>query len=327
MVNLMKIKFTKAWNSLLGSFATKRKWTSLYSAIKNIRLDSWNNPTFDRTTKYQILSIGLISAFLFLFYIGTAAKQLSAFALASYGFHLNEKRLWAKSIDAFNASVWLSEGNDSYSYFGRAYAEDELGKSNSALKDYNQAIVLDEKNACIYNNRGLTHEARGENALALADYNKSTLLSPKHAQHLIDRGRFLKKSGRTKEALRDFTNANEIADSQLKEDANDPDNYGDKASALYELGLPDQALSNIQEAIKRAPDKVDFRLIRAKIFLAQHNLANALSDIKEYISANLYDQEGYLELAKIHEEIGNTTVASINRSKAAALKQQARNSS
>ena len=66
-------------------------------------------------------------------------------------------------------------------YGNRCAAYINNGKSDEALSDCNQAILLDPKNAMAYANRCAALINKGETDQALSDCNKAILLDPKNA--------------------------------------------------------------------------------------------------------------------------------------------------
>jgi len=325
----MKSKFTKEWNVLLDPFASEAKWLPAALAVEKLGLALPDSTISRRNSKREKLYIAVILAFLFLFFATNIVRQIGSVIYTGYGYSLKEQQLWARSIEALNTAIWLSDGRDASLYFSKAYCESEIGDHKSAIKDYTLSITNDPSWSCSYNNRGGQYEGIGNKDLALADYDQSVLLFPKHAEHFIGRAELLKDHGRLKEALTDFFTAATLAGENIK-DTNSTRhalNYNFRARALYELGMYDQALSDAQEAIRLDPNDTNFLFIRAKIFAAKHNLLYALKDLNIYAAKNSKDPDVFIELAKVNEELGNPAIAAIQRSKAAMLKQQTRNSS
>ena len=60
----------------------------------------------------------------------------------------------------------------------RRPAEKPAGQFNHALRDYDQAIKLDPKNARIYANRGMVKLRQGKGEDAQTDFNKAMELEP-----------------------------------------------------------------------------------------------------------------------------------------------------
>ena len=65
---------------------------------------------------------------------------------------------------------------------------DNMGEKDLALKDYNQAILLNPQLAEAYNNRGLLYAKNEEDELALRDFNQAILLNSQLAEAYGGRG-------------------------------------------------------------------------------------------------------------------------------------------
>ena len=88
-------------------------------------------------------------------------------------------------------------------YLNRGNAFVNEGHSERALADYNQAIVLDPKNADVFNARCYARAILGQLQTALADCNQSLALRPNDAATLDSRGLTYLKLGQFENAIAD----------------------------------------------------------------------------------------------------------------------------
>lgn len=81
------------------------------------------------------------------------------------------------------------------------------GEDEKAMRDYEQAIRFNPRNAGAYVNRGVVLSKRGENEGAIKDYNEALRLEPKLADALYNRALSFEEEGETERALQDLTAA------------------------------------------------------------------------------------------------------------------------
>jgi tetratricopeptide (TPR) repeat protein len=90
-------------------------------------------------------------------------------------------------------------------HLDRALGFEAAGDGNSALLDYNRAVVLAPTNPGMYFNRGVFFAAGGNYDAALRDYAAALRLDPGYVAALYNRGRVLEYRGDTAAALADFS--------------------------------------------------------------------------------------------------------------------------
>ncbi|MBF0495001.1 MAG: tetratricopeptide repeat protein [Deltaproteobacteria bacterium] len=73
-----------------------------------------------------------------------------------------------------------------------------------AIREYNDALEKEPKNAVAFNNRGIAYYHLGQYAEAISDYDQAIILDPGYAKAYFNRGLARHKSGEPDRALSDF---------------------------------------------------------------------------------------------------------------------------
>jgi len=220
----------------------------------------------------------------------TVDKLLGALA-EGYQAHTGEALAEENAIEVFNA----------VDYYNRGLTFAALGRQKEALRDYNQAIVLDPADAKAYNNRGLTLEALGNQKEALRDYDQAIALDPAFVLAYNNRGNTLDALGRREEALRDYSQA-------IALDPTDTKAYKNRGLTLAELGRREEAVRDYSQAIALDPTDTKAFYNRGNCLTELGRREEALRDYSQAIAldpnySNAYNNRGsrLAELGR-HEE-------------------------
>jgi len=92
-------------------------------------------------------------------------------------------------------------------YLHRGIAYRQKGKAESAIADFNEAIVLNPADADIYFHRGLAYRAKGNYDSAIADFDQAIQLDPKDPEAYNCRGEAYRDKGDYGRAVADFDRA------------------------------------------------------------------------------------------------------------------------
>ncbi|MFN7881677.1 MAG: tetratricopeptide repeat protein, partial [bacterium] len=98
-------------------------------------------------------------------------------------------------------------GNRAVAFNNRGWAHQDRRNFDAAMRDYDEAIRLDPRDAHAFFNRGLVHQRRGNFDAALRDYDEAIRLNPRFAAAFIDRGVVHFYRSNLDAALRDYDEA------------------------------------------------------------------------------------------------------------------------
>jgi tetratricopeptide (TPR) repeat protein len=148
------------------------------------------------------------------------------------GSEITERSNQEKVIKNYNQIISKNPRNAT-AYINRGIAYYRQGKYDQAITNYNQAISI-SKNVHAYINRGIAYHRQGKYELAIADYNRALGINKNNVDAYINRGITYRRLGYYEQALADYQQA-------LSIDSNNPDAY-------YALGLTYAQLGNKQAA-------------------------------------------------------------------------------
>jgi len=72
-------------------------------------------------------------------------------------------------------------------YCNRGNANYQLGKSDLAIRDYNEGLKLNPKDGDLFYNRGVVNLSKGRNTEAKADFKKAAMLGHRLASEMISK--------------------------------------------------------------------------------------------------------------------------------------------
>ena len=110
-----------------------------------------------------------------------------------------------KALATFNSAVETL--NSHLAYNNRGLFQQQQGRPQEALNDFNKAIELDPSFATAYTNRGFTYQGMGNLTAAEADFTKAISLEPGNALFSSLRGTCRLSQGNIPGAIEDYTQA------------------------------------------------------------------------------------------------------------------------
>ncbi|NJL91179.1 MAG: tetratricopeptide repeat protein [Coleofasciculaceae cyanobacterium SM2_1_6] len=167
-----------------------------------------------------------------------------AFALTEQGKFAQAESYWTKLIEEFpeNPAMWSNRGN----------AKVSQNQLESAIEDFNQAIILAPTATDPYLNRGTAWEGLGEWEKAIADYHQVLELDPNDAMGYNNLGNAHAGQRKWQEAIDYYQKATELAPNFAFARAN-------YALALYEIGEIDKSLQILRNLVRKYPQFADVR--------------------------------------------------------------------
>jgi tetratricopeptide (TPR) repeat protein len=115
----------------------------------------------------------------------------------------------AGALKDYNQAI-AQNPKDADLYVNRGIALDELGQHQQAITDYTKALELKPDQVLAYYNRANAHQQIKENDKAIADYTKSISLDPNYPYAYANRGATYFVMGKKEAAIADLQKASEI---------------------------------------------------------------------------------------------------------------------
>ena len=100
-----------------------------------------------------------------------------------------------------------SGGKNEEAFFTQGLKNSQLGNYKEAIKNYNQAIAINQNYADAYNKRGLCFYKLGEPSEAIKDFTKALYINSKIPDAYYNRGMARFKLGYAQAAIEDYTAA------------------------------------------------------------------------------------------------------------------------
>ena len=155
---------------------------------------------------------------------------------------------YKKAIVDFTIALEIEPGIEAFIY--RANAKKMLDDIDGAMNDYNDAIVLDPKNAVLFNNRGNLKDEAHQPALAIKDYDKAIELDADYINAYYNRGI-------AHYNIKDYEGAKEDFLKVIELNKEDGLAYIGLALTNYKLNDRDQACVNFLKAKQYGFQKAD----------------------------------------------------------------------
>ncbi|MDR2575329.1 MAG: tetratricopeptide repeat protein, partial [Treponema sp.] len=140
------------------------------------------------------------------------------------------------SINTPNVQEFVENGQKYY----------DKGDYDNAIKQFDEVIKNDPKNALGYAWRGNTYRRKNQLDTAIKDFNEAVSLDPAYSFAYSRRGEAYRAKGDLRTAVKDFNEA-------LKLDPNDSWAYGSRGQAHKQLGQTEQAIQDFRKALSLDP--------------------------------------------------------------------------
>ncbi len=155
---------------------------------------------------------------------------------------------YKKAIEYYDKLIELDPKNKlTYLYYlHRGIAKSELGEQEEALVDINKAIDLNPQYAQSYQTKGIVKEILKLNDEAIDSYIKAIELSPNFFEAHRNLAVLYSESGEYQKSINHFQ--------AIQNYPEDPYIYYNKGVTLFNIGLYEEALINVNKAIRLKPD-------------------------------------------------------------------------
>jgi tetratricopeptide (TPR) repeat protein len=127
----------------------------------------------------------------------------NAFALNMRGISRRLNGEFDSAIKDFDDVIVLKPGHLS-ALNNRGLAYLSKNEHELAIKDFDEVVFFDPENASAFNNRGIVHLAKKDFDLAIKDFEKSILLKPHYVIPYLNRGDAYAQKKQCELAIRDF---------------------------------------------------------------------------------------------------------------------------
>ena len=131
----------------------------------------------------------------------------------------------------------------------RGYVYMKQGKYDAAVDEISDAILLNSKDATLFNNRAFSYEKLGEFAKAESDYTRAVSLEPENARRYTERGAFYFNVGRLEESLLDIEQA-------IASDPLEPENFlrrADTRIRLKQIDKQSETIADLRRVLQLQP--------------------------------------------------------------------------
>ncbi len=158
-------------------------------------------------------------------------------------------------------------------WFGRGMAKGRLGLIDEGIADLSVFIRHNPESTVAYTKRGVRYLWKGDRDNAAKDLRKAIELDPRNAEAHDDLGVVLAQQGDYKTALEHFTKTVSIDPTYQK-------GYHNQAMAFYVLERDADALATVNVAIKLDPEARNSMLLKSEILnsLGRKDEAQAIHD-------------------------------------------------
>ena len=160
-------------------------------------------------------------------------------------------------------------------YRVRAYASIQLGNYEKAIRELDQALRMNPKDAWSYHNRGIAKRNLGQHYSAILDYDAAIRLDPNDAKAYVNRGYAKRNLGQHSAAILDY-------DAAIRLDPNDAKAYVYRGIAKRNLGQHSAAILDYDAAIRLDPNYANAYVNRGS---AKHQLRQYFGAIADYNKA------------------------------------------
>lgn len=185
---------------------------------------------------------------------------------------------WEKAYLDFDEAIRLEPTNAKAFRF-RGASHYKMGDAELAIKDYSQAIKLDPNNSDLHLNRGILQADSGDSDAALVDLNEAIRLDPSNAMAYHMRAKVHAEAWFDGDSIDQATDDFEKA---IELNPDNPEIYKSRAEFWCQpcfRGAEKDALADLDQAIRLAPDRAEYYLARFKVKAELNDATGASEDL------------------------------------------------
>lgn len=230
---------------------------------------------------------------------------------------VRQVEVWQNGETLWTHVMKYEDKTNSLPYWNRGQYRRKLGKFETALQDYSQAIAIEGKKPELYNSRGKTYFDMGTNgkykdqsreliSKAIADYDAGLALpnipAKAKAETLINRGAAHGALGNFEKTVSDINEG-------LALDSLNKNGYFNRSIAYYTLRQYDKALADYDRYLTFDPVNGNIWYESGMIQRAMGKNEDAVRRLNKAIQYNPNLAIAYLERARAYAQAGNKTSA------------------
>ncbi len=179
------------------------------------------------------------------------------------------------------------------------------GRFPEALKEFDEALKLDEIFSDAHRGRGLTLEfGFGKEQEAEREYRRAFELRPGYSEAHNDLGQLLARTGRLEEAVKEFDAA--LGNMLYKEPWVARCNKG---QALYQLGRKAEGLAELEACVSASPRYCFGQRELGRLQLAEGRVREALESFERYAKACDKAADAWYQMGLAHLKAGDADKA------------------
>lgn len=186
-----------------------------------------------------------------------------------------------RAIELFNAALAMNITSEQASIAVMNRGNNYRGKHDleKALRDYEQAITLDPRNAGAYVNRAAALSQKGEREDAIKDEDQAIRLNPNQWEAYFNRATDLWAEGRLDEAIADLERVMKLNPGFVA-------SYTGRAALYRRKGENDKAISDYNKAIEIDPNSAEAYVGRANARIQKKQYTEATNDLERAAQLN-----------------------------------------
>lgn len=203
----------------------------------------------------------------------------------------SEQALWSDVIRYHSGQAQPGILGRERAYNERALALAQTGGYDQAIADYTSALQINPSDANVYSNRAAIYLLLGAHDRAQADLNEAMKLEPENTKAQYNQGALYLKQGANDKALEHFSGM------ISKNIGATRDVFGSRAVIYLKRGQINEALADLDQAIKLDPNFFDAYMNRGTAYGLLGRAKEALMDFDQALKLNSNSADAHVNRA------------------------------